>query len=98
MAFEIKHEKLKEMDAQAIYSTLKSKIEQIEGKSFMEMVQDLKFDDKELTAKAKGTGFEAFIRCLNGKILVDLNLSILLKPMRSAIEKKIEHHVGRALS
>jgi hypothetical protein len=81
-----------------IYQLFKNKIEEMQKNDRLSIVENLKFDDSTLTTIATGKGFQAKIFCLDNLLKVDLDLSFLLKPLRSQIEEKLRQKLESALT
>ncbi len=80
-----------------IYTKLKARIQDLVARGKLAMINDVEFMDSTHAARAKGTGFEAKINCTEGKVLVDLSLGFLLKPMRGKIEEGLRARLESAL-
>lgn len=84
--------------AQDTYNKLKQKIQELKSSSSESYLQNIIFNDSELSAVAKGTGYEAFFKFKDQKIEFDLKLGILLKPLRTQIESKISEKISKSLT
>ena len=84
--------------ASEIYLKLKTKFDDYQKQGKLSQVKDISFDDKTHQAMVSGTGFKSTIHCKDGKILVDLDLNFLLKPMRGQIEATIRKSIAKALA
>ncbi|HRK03352.1 MAG TPA: polyhydroxyalkanoic acid system family protein [Oligoflexia bacterium] len=80
--------------AAEIYLKLKKKLEDYRNAGKLEQLKEVTFDDAAHTARATGPGFKANIACKDGKVVVELDLNFLLKPMRGKIEEKIGRMVA----
>ncbi len=78
-----------------IYGKLKSKIQQLQQSGKLSYVQNLEFSDASQEIQAKGTGYTAKLIAADGKIDVNLDLSLLMKPMRGTIEGQLESMVQK---
>lgn len=58
---------------------------------------DLKFDEKTKKAIASGKGFTLSMNFFEKHCDVDLELSLLLRPLKSKIMEKIEHQIAKNL-
>ena len=58
---------------------------------------DIKYDDAKKLVTAKGTGFTLVLCFLEKHCEVDLDLSFLLKPLKTKILEKIEGQIKRNL-
>ncbi|NOT80714.1 MAG: hypothetical protein HOP07_17145 [Bacteriovoracaceae bacterium] len=58
---------------------------------------DINYDDDKKIVKAKGTGFTLVLCFLDQHCDVDLDLSFLLKPLKSKILEKIERQIKKNL-
>ncbi len=85
-------------NAQDTYEKLKNKITELNNSTSESYLQNIIFNDSELSAIAKGTGYEAIFKFKDQKIEVDLKLGLLLKPLRSQIESKISEKITKSLS
>ncbi len=84
--------------ANETYQKLKQKIQELKSSSSESYLQNIQFNDSDLTAVAKGTGYEAFFKFKDQKIEMDLKLGILLKALRSQIESKISEKITKSLT
>ena len=62
-----------------------------------QMKIDLNFDEVKKVAKATGNGFTLLISFFDDYCDVDLDLSLLLKPLKSKILEKIQSQIERNL-
>lgn len=58
---------------------------------------DINYDDEKKIVKAKGAGFTLVLCFLDQHCDVDLDLSFLLKPLKSKILEKIERQIKKNL-
>lgn len=58
---------------------------------------DINYDDDKKIVKAKGAGFTLVLCFLDQHCDVDLDLSFLLKPLKSKILEKIERQIKKNL-
>jgi hypothetical protein len=72
-----------------IYSRLKTRLQQITSERTIEQLQELTFHDQERRIVAKGTGFRADLTCSDGKVVLNMDLGLLLRPLRSKIEQEL---------
>jgi hypothetical protein len=83
--------------AAEIYSKVKPKLQHYKDAGKLQ-IKDVDFSDSKFHAIAKGTGFKAIVQCKDGGVSVDLDLGLLLKPLRSTIEDSIRESVERVLA
>lgn len=94
MSLELNYNNMSNKDE--AYSAIKSKVNE-------EMISKFKVkaavvaDDENQKIIAKGKGFELTLDFLETKLVVDLDLSFLLKPLRSKINSELEKELGRVL-
>ena len=81
--------------AQNIYSKLKAKFTEYQTQGRFEQIKDIQYDDAACSARAVGPGFKANIECKDNKVLVELDLNFLLKPLRGKIEESIAKMVSK---
>jgi hypothetical protein len=62
-----------------------------------QMKIDLEFDDNQKIAKACGNGFTLIISFFDDYCDIDLDLSFLLRPLKSKILEKIQSQIERNL-
>lgn len=62
-----------------------------------QMKIDLSFDEVKKVAKATGNGFTLLINFFDTHCEVDLDLSLLLRPLKSKILEKIQSQIERNL-
>lgn len=84
--------------AAELYSKLKAGVDRIRKSEYGRYLDEVEFLDKDHTAVAKGSGFSAKIQCKKSKIIVELNLGLLLKPIRGKIESVLKKQLSDALS
>ena len=84
--------------AAEVYSRLKTRITELRSKGKLSVIRDIKFNDSGLSAQAIGSGFEALIACVDGKVNVDLRLGLLLKPIRGQIEEGLRKRLQDVLA
>lgn len=78
-----------------IYAKLKTKLADYQAQGKLQQLKDIQFDDASKSAVASGTGFKTKIQCQDGKIVLDLDLNFMLKPMRGQIEEQIRKSIAR---
>lgn len=81
-----------------IYQKLKTKLTDYQQQGKLSQLKDIQFDDTAKSAIASGTGFKSKIQCEDGKIVLDLDLNFMLKPMRGQIEDQIKKTISRILA
>ena len=84
--------------AAEVYGRLKTRITELRSKGKLSVIRDIKFNDSGLSVRATGSGFEALIACVDGKVNVDLKLGLLLKPIRGQIEEGLRKRLQDALA
>ena len=94
------------MSTKINYTTAKSGSEAfLKTKAFMtpeyleklQLQVDLSFDESKKIGVATGKGFTLTMKFFDTYCDVDLDLSFLLKPLRSKIMSKIEHQIAKNL-
>ena len=83
--------------APEIYKKIKTKLSGYLNQGKLKL-KDIVFDDRAHEALATGTGFKSKIRCRDGKVIVDLDLNFLLRPLRGQIEDGIRKNLTKVLS
>lgn len=78
-----------------IYTKLKTKLVDYKNQGKLSQIKDIDFDDSTKSAIASGTGFKTHITCHDGKIVLDLDLNFMLKPMRGQIEEQIRKSISK---
>ncbi len=78
------------------YDAVKSKVNEEMMKKF-KVSAKVNTDDTAKKIVAKGKGFELNLNFLDSKVVADLNLSFLLKPLRSKINTELEKELNRVL-
>lgn len=81
--------------ADEIYSKLKTKLVDYKNQGKLSQIKDIDFDDASKSALASGTGFKTRISCQDGKIVLELDLNFMLKPMRGQIEEQIRKSISK---
>ncbi len=84
--------------ASEIYQKLKTKLEQYKQDGKLAQVKSIEYNDLVLEALASGTGFKARIQSKDNKVVIDLDLNFMLKPMRGQIEESIKKSISRVLA
>lgn len=84
--------------AAEIYNKLKTKLEDYRKQGKLQQLKDINFNDAAHEAVASGTGFKSKIQCRDGKVVVDLDLGLFLKPMRSQIEDGIRKTLAKVFA
>lgn len=84
--------------ANEIYNFIKKTFDQYKQHEALAkfQVKDVMFDDQNHQASAKGMGFEVKIKCQDNAIDIDLNLGMLLKPLKGTIENKIQEMIEKS--
>ena len=82
--------------AEQLYKKIKPRLELYceEGKL---RFQEVEFNDDMLQAQARGRGFKAKIQFHDGLVEVDLDLNLLLKPLRGTIEEGIRERLRKLI-
>ena len=83
-------------DANVAYAKVKEMITPEYIQKF-QVKADIKYDDAEKKVTAKGSGFTLELCFLEKHCEVDLDLSFLLKPLKSKILEKIEGQIKKNL-
>jgi len=81
-----------------IYRKLKDKLADVQKQGKISQLKDISFNDSACEAVATGTGFKSVIKCQDNKVVVNLDLNFLLKPLRSQIEEMIRKTVSKVLT
>lgn len=58
---------------------------------------DIKYDDSGRKINAKGKGFELIINFLDTQVQAELNLSLLLRPLKGKIEESLEKQIRKVV-
>lgn len=83
--------------ASEIFTKLKTQITDLRSKGKLSVIKDIQFNDGSKSAKASGSGYDADIQCVEGKVVVSLKLGLLLKPMRGTIEEGLRARLESVL-
>jgi hypothetical protein len=94
MSIELSYKNLTNKDD--AYTAVKSKVNEEMMKKF-KVKASINADDINQRIKAKGKGFELILDFLDTKVVADLDLSFLLKPLRSKINSELEKELSRVL-
>lgn len=87
-----------EGQAAEIYQKLKTKLTDYKSQGKLSQIKEIAFDDASRSAQASGTGFKSRIQCQDGKVVLDLDLNFMLKPMRGQIEEQVRKTVLKIFS
>lgn len=94
MSIELNYIKLANKDE--AYEAVKSKVNEEMMKKF-KVTAKVSSDDEAKKITAKGKGFELKLNFLDSKLVADLDLSFLLKPLRSKINTELEKELNRVI-
>lgn len=94
MSLELNYKNMTNKDE--AYTAVKSKFNEEMMKKF-KVKASVNADDENQKIRAKGKGFELTLDFLETKVIADLDLSFLLKPLRSKINSELEKELGRVL-
>lgn len=83
-------------DRREIFSKIRPKLEQYKRDGKLQ-ITDVQFDEAQQICTAKGTGFKAKLACADGKVTIELELGLLLKPLRSKIESELAAVIQRVV-
>ena len=94
MSVEIRYNNLSNKDQ--AYEAVKSRVDEEMMRKFKVKAKVTPSDaDKKI--KAKGKGFELTLNFLEDKVVADISLSLLLRPLKSKINSELEKELGKVL-
>ena len=78
------------------YEAVKNRINEDMIKKF-KVTAKVTHDDSVKNINAKGKGFELKLNFLDDKVVADLSLSLLLKPLRGKINSELEKELNKVI-
>jgi len=76
---------------QDAYSAVKAKLTPEKLEKYT--VKNVNYDDLQFVISAKGTGFDVAFKFLENHVQVDLNLSLMLRPLKGKIWPPLEGQI-----